>query len=153
MTKKIKLMAVASEGGHLIQLLRLETMFKQHQSILVSTNKEFKAPDCFEDHFITNDINQFSGLLAKISILFRTLYLIIKIKPDVIISTGALPGLVAIIIGKVIFRKKTIWLDSIANGHELSKSGRAAGRFCDIWLTQWSNLEEPTGPNFLGTVI
>jgi hypothetical protein len=48
---------------------------------------------------------------------------------------------------------KTIWVDSIANVDELSLSGQQAGRFADLWLTQWEHLERPEGPEYFGSVV
>jgi hypothetical protein len=53
---------------------------------------------------------------------------------------------------------RTIWLDSIANVDELSLSGQMAGRFADLWLTQWPHLTEADSlgqrrPAFAGTVL
>lgn len=77
---------------------------------------------------------------------------LIKSRPDVIISTGAAVGLAAILWGKVI-GAKTIWVDSIANAEELSGSGAKVGRFADVWLTQWEHLARPDGPQYWGSVL
>jgi hypothetical protein len=53
----------------------------------------------------------------------------------------------------VLFRKKTVWIDSIANAEEISKSGKLAKRFSDIWLTQWKHLTTEDGPEYLGSII
>jgi UDP-N-acetylglucosamine:LPS N-acetylglucosamine transferase len=73
-------------------------------------------------------------------------------RPDVVISTGALPGFFAIVLGKLLGRR-TIWVDSIANVAELSMSGSTVGPFADMWLTQWRELARPRGPRFEGAVL
>ncbi|MDO7086718.1 hypothetical protein WNY51_04620 [Pseudocolwellia sp. AS88] len=153
MIKKLKLLAIASEGGHLVQLNRLDDLFKLYDTSIISTNKDYIAPNHFISQYTTYDINQDSGVLAKLKNVIRTTYLLYKIKPDVVISTGALPGLVCIVIAKILFRKKTIWVDSIANADELSKSGKAAKKFTDIWLTQWPELSKKEGPEYIGSII
>ena len=153
MNKKVKLLAIASEGGHLVQLTRLEGLFKSHITSIVSTNPAYIAPDYFEAQYTTYDINQDSNFLDKLKNIFKTIYLLYIIKPDVVISTGALPGLVCIVLAKLFFRTKTIWVDSIANADELSKSGKAAKKFCDVWLTQWPELSQKEGPEFIGSII
>jgi hypothetical protein len=74
------------------------------------------------------------------------------VRPDVVISTGAAPGYFAILFGKKL-GAKTIWLDSIANVDELSMSGRAVGKYADLWLTQWEHLATEGGPDFIGAVL
>jgi hypothetical protein len=73
-------------------------------------------------------------------------------RPNVIVSTGALPGYLAIRIGKLI-RARSIWVDSIANADQLSMSGRKIGEYVDLWLTQWEHLAEPGGAQYTGSVF
>jgi hypothetical protein len=73
-------------------------------------------------------------------------------RPDVVVSTGAAPGYFAIRIGKWL-RRRTIWIDSIANVEQLSMTGQLVGRYADLWLTQWTHLAKPGGPHFMGAVL
>ena len=73
-------------------------------------------------------------------------------RPDVVISTGAAPGYFAIRMGKWL-GARTVWIDSIANVETLSMAGTLAGRYADLWLTQWQHLARPEGPHFLGGTI
>ena len=63
----------------------------------------------------------------------------IREKPDVVITTGAAPGGVLILVAALL-RKKTVWIDSIANVHRLSLSGRIASFFVSRTYTQWKEL-------------
>jgi hypothetical protein len=69
-----------------------------------------------------------------------------------VISTGAAPGLFGVAIGSLL-GARTIWVDSIANGEELSLSGHRARRFADLWLTQWPHLASKDGPFYRGSVL
>jgi UDP-N-acetylglucosamine:LPS N-acetylglucosamine transferase len=82
----------------------------------------------------------------------QILWLLHTLRPDVVITTGAAPGYFAIRFGKM-FGAKTIWVDSIANVEELSLSGKKAGRYADLWLTQWPHLARPGGPLYFGSVL
>ena len=79
-------------------------------------------------------------------------FLVLRVRPDIVISTGALPGYMAIRLGKL-FGARTIWVDSIANAHELSASGKHVGKFADLYLTQWEHLARDKGPLFKGAVL
>jgi hypothetical protein len=81
------------------------------------------------------------------------LYIILRERPDVIISTGAAPGYFALWIGRRLLGARTIWIDSIANVDRLSLAGAKAGRVADLWLTQWPHLAKPGGPAFAGAVL
>ncbi|MBN1256111.1 MAG: UDP-N-acetylglucosamine--LPS N-acetylglucosamine transferase, partial [Planctomycetes bacterium] len=54
---------------------------------------------------------------------------------------------------KKLIGAKTIWVDSIANGGELSLSGKLAEKYADLWLTQWEHLTTEKGPYCFGSVI
>ncbi len=73
-------------------------------------------------------------------------------RPDVVVSTGALPGFFGVVLGKRL-GAKTIWVDSLANVEELSLSGEKVGPHADLWLTQWEELAYPGGPRYAGTVL
>ena len=79
--------------------------------------------------------------------------IIVRERPQLVITTGALPGFVALALAKTLVGARTIWIDSIANCERLSSSGRQARRFADVWLTQWPELAETDGPLFWGRVL
>jgi hypothetical protein len=77
---------------------------------------------------------------------------LLKVRPDVIITTGASVGLFALFLGGKL-GAKTIWVDSIANCDTLSLSGIKAKKYADLYLTQWEHLADDDGPSFAGSVI
>lgn len=84
--------------------------------------------------------------------LFQIFFILLRYRPDVIITTGAAPGYFALRFGKLL-GARTIWIDSIANAEKLSKSGKEVGKYADLWLTQWEHLSRPDGPHFIGAVL
>ena len=84
------------------------------------------------------DVNR-KNIIGLIKSFFQIWKLISKIKPKLIISTGAAPGLMCIIVGRI-FRIKTVWIDSIANVDQLSMSGKIATKFASEVYTQWPDL-------------
>jgi UDP-N-acetylglucosamine:LPS N-acetylglucosamine transferase len=145
-----RILAVASGGGHFVQLLRLRPAFEGSAIHYVTTNSGYSKQ--FEgSFFIVKDANA-DQRLKLIWMLLQMGRIFLSVRPDVVISTGAAPGLAAMVLGKI-FRAKTLWLDSIANSEELSQSGRLARRFADVWLTQWEHLARDDGPHFWGGVL
>ena len=103
------------------------------------------------DIFVVTDANRDRPLkliLAAVEMLFRVL----RVRPDVVISTGAAPGLFGIIFGRLV-GARTIWVDSIANAEAISLSGRIASRFAHVILTQWPHLAQPGGPQYHGSIL
>jgi len=92
--------------------------------------------------------NRFGVLLLAL----RMFFLVLKIRPEIVISTGAAPGYFAVRFGHM-FGARTVWVDSLANVTELSRAGRMAGPYCDLWLTQWPDLASQGGPRYAGQVI
>ncbi|WP_198149650.1 hypothetical protein [Azoarcus sp. CIB] len=87
-----------------------------------------------------------------LKMVFQVCLIVVRERPDVVISTGAAPGVVALRIGKWL-GAKTVWLDSIANVEQVSLSGLRVRGFADLWLTQWEHLAKNEGPRYEGGVL
>lgn len=83
---------------------------------------------------------------------WEAFWLVRRIRPDVVVSTGAAPGLLCLFWGHVT-GARTIWIDSVANAECLSLSGRLASRFATVALTQWEALAAASGPEYAGSVL
>ena len=133
-----KILLIASAGGHWTQLNRILPAFKDQNLVFVSTKESFRR--LVHPHIFYSVPE--SSRWDKLG-LFKTFFTIFKIilleKPETIITTGAAPGLMAIIAGKILF-KKGIWIDSIANFEEVSMSGKIASKFTSHVYTQWEHL-------------
>jgi len=133
-----RLLLVASGGGHWVQLARMSPAFDGHKATYVTTLPGTQPPSPSAKVALICDASRSKPHLL-ILLFFQLLWIVIRVRPEVAVSTGAAPGLLAIQISKL-FGAKTIWIDSIANSEELSLSGRLAGRYADVWLTQWPHL-------------
>ena len=134
----MKVLAIASAGGHWIELLRLMPAFQGEAIVFVSTDKSFS--DSVPGHLFYNvpDANRWN----KFKLMYMALCvaaIIIRLRPKTIVSTGAAPGLIGIIAGRLL-GAKTIWIDSIANVEKISMSGRIALNFAHKFYTQWPHL-------------
>jgi UDP-N-acetylglucosamine:LPS N-acetylglucosamine transferase len=148
---KPKVLAIASGGGHWVQLLRLRPAF-EGCDVVFATAKEGYRSDVGEGEFrVILDANR-SDKIKLLKSLWSVFTLVRRERPDVIVSTGAAPGYFALKIGRLL-GARTIWVDSIANAEELSMSGAKAGDCADLWLTQWPHLAREGGPSYLGNVL
>ncbi len=153
-------LAVASAGGHWIQLSRLApawsgcrvTYLTTDPGLLGHAQEISQAVGANMVRFRTvtgaNRWQKFRLLWSLLQITFA----VIRDRPDVIITTGAAPGYFALRIARIL-GTRTVWVDSIANAEELSLSGRMAGSHADLWLTQWEHLARPAGPDYRGAVL
>jgi UDP-N-acetylglucosamine:LPS N-acetylglucosamine transferase len=149
--KQKKILAVASGGGHWIQLMRLRPAFEGCEVVYISTHAGYQKQVKESVFYTVTDANRWNKL-KLIKMAFEVMHIVRKEKPDLIVSTGAAPGLLAIFWGRLT-GSKTIWLDSIANVERISMSGRIARPICSLHLTQWENLADGTATLFKGNVI
>lgn len=145
-----KLLAVASGGGHWIQLRRLVPAFSQTEVTWISTQPDY-GRDISEPFYSVKDANLWNKP-ALLMMFMQVGWLMLKIRPNIVVTTGAAPGFAAIFFGRLL-GAKTVWIDSIANSETLSTSGAKAGRWAHVWLTQWEHLAMPEGPQFWGAVL
>lgn len=139
MMRKKKVMAVASIGGHWVQLLRIARPMEEfYDMVYVSTHPKCATMVEGRKFHRTDDFSR-SDAWKLIPSFFKALKTILQENPDAIITTGAAPGLVYMIAGKLLGRK-TIWIDSIANAEHMSASGRVASKFVSRSYTQWKDL-------------
>lgn len=146
-----KVLAVSSGGGHWVQMMRIKHAFENCDVTFVTVHESYRAQVPDRKFYLVNDANRWTklGLLKAAS---RLAWIVWKERPDVVISTGAAPGYLALRLGRLM-SARTIWLDSIANAEKLSMSGDRIGRYADLWLTQWPHLARPDGPHYTGSVI
>jgi UDP-N-acetylglucosamine:LPS N-acetylglucosamine transferase len=142
---------VASGGGHWVQLLRVREAFETCDIAFVSINETYRSQVSNNRFYLVNDATRWNKV-GLIRMALKLAWIIRREKPDVVISTGAAPGYVALRLGRLA-GARTIWLDSIANVEQLSMSGTRIGRYADLWLTQWPHLAKPQGPHYAGTVL
>ncbi|UFS68821.1 hypothetical protein LPW11_13025 [Geomonas sp. RF6] len=147
---KRKVLAVASGGGHWVQLMRLRPAFEGMSLEFIGTNAAY-AKEVGKPIHTVRDANMWDKI--SLAIMFLQVALkVLRVRPDVIVTTGAAPGFAALLFGKLI-GARTIWIDSIANSETMSSSGKHARRVADLWLTQWEHLATPQGPHYIGSVL
>lgn len=149
--KKKKIFAAASNGGHWVQLLRLSRPLEERYEVMyASTHPKCASMIGGRQFFLMSDFNR-NDAWRMVPSFFRLLRVLWSEHPDAVITTGAAPGLACVLAGWML-RRKTIWIDSIANVEHLSASGRIARRFASRTYTQWPEAVLP-GVVFAGTVL
>jgi UDP-N-acetylglucosamine:LPS N-acetylglucosamine transferase len=145
--KDIKLCVGASSGGHmteLIGLLQTQRTWPVQPSVYVTT-REIWAKELRRrgKTYVVGECDR-GKPLKIINTLIRSLWLVLRERPDVIITTGSLPIAIVCVVSKC-FGAKVLWVDSIAQMDELSLSGNLMLRFADVLLVQWPEVAEKYG--------
>ncbi|AGA91747.1 UDP-N-acetylglucosamine:LPS N-acetylglucosamine transferase [Thioflavicoccus mobilis 8321] len=141
----------SSSGGHWKQLMLVSAAFEGCVRHYATTEGGYRAGVEVERFTCLPEGSRWDkfGLVKMAWAAFR---LVQRVKPDVVVSTGAAPGLAVVFFGKLL-GARTIWIDSIANVERVSMSGRLCRPFADVWLTQWPHLAEQGGLDYQGSVL
>jgi len=153
MTKQLKICLAASAGGHTSQLLKLSRSWDGHKSFCVTTT-QLVAEQLrkFGSVYVVGESNHQHPLKVLI-VLIRCIKIILREKPDVVISTGASAGCLMCFLGKLL-GARVIWIDSITNVDRISLSGRMVRHIADLFLVQWPELTRLyKGVIYAGAVI
>ncbi len=149
MTKRV--LAIASAGGHWQQLMLMRPAYAHHDVHYI--NKLDGLAGQFDAAPVTviPDCNRNTPFRA-LATLAALVALMIRVRPHVVISTGALPGVMALALGRMI-GARTIWVDSIANAEAMSASGKLAARVATHRLSQWEDVAARDGAVYAGSIL
>lgn len=146
-----KLLAVSSGGGHWIQLRRVAPAFEGFEVVYATVVESYRTQVPGSRFYCVNDATRWNKV-ALVMLAMRMAWIVLRERPSAVISTGALPGYFAVLFGRWA-GARTVWLDSMANIDDMSMSGAQAGRYADLWLTQWPHLAKNVGPHYGGSVL
>lgn len=144
------ILAVASAGGHWVQLQRLSPAWEGHRLVYATTAQGVTSSEGHPVHQVT-DANRWERL-KMMRMAFEVFWLVLRLRPDAVVTTGAAPGLAAVAFGRLV-GARTLWIDSMANSEELSGSGRLARRIAHRCITQWPHLASANGVEHWGAVL
>ncbi|MGI9102747.1 MAG: hypothetical protein ACR2IF_09935 [Terriglobales bacterium] len=150
-TAPVRVLAISSGGGHWVQLLRLAPALEGCAVTYATVSEQYREQVPGQRFATFRDATRWNKF-GLVIMACQIAVLLLREKPDVVISTGAAPGYVAIRLGRLL-GCRTVWIDSMANVETLSLSGERIGKYADLWLTQWAHLARPEGPKFVGSVL
>lgn len=150
MTRR-RVLAVASGGGHWVQLMRIRPAFADADVTYVTVRPTYATDVPGGDLRVVPDATRWNKFKLLI-MATKLLWIVATVRPHAVISTGAAPGYFAIRFGRW-FGARTCWIDSIANAEELSLSGRKAIPHATEVLSQWPDVAEAAGVSHAGSVL
>jgi len=141
MAKKMKLCLVASSGGHLLQLHALKQWWKKHDNFWVTFKKEdaislLAKERIYWAYFPTNRniINLIWNTLLALKIL-------IKERPEIIVSTGAGVTVPFFYVGKLL-GAKLIFIEVYDRIDLPTLTGKLVYPITDAFLLQWEEQKK-----------
>ena len=139
--KKLKIVFAASSGGHLEQLLMLKPLMEKYDSVFVTEKTEYNTGKADVKTYYLSQINRKEILFIPklIGNTFRSLRIMIKERPKVMITTGVL-AIVPLALLMKLFGGKLIYLESFAKVTSKTLSGKLLYRFADRFYVQWEEM-------------
>ncbi|MBE6367378.1 MAG: hypothetical protein E7052_05645 [Lentisphaerae bacterium] len=127
-----KILLAGTSGGHLTQAI---TLFKDIEGMEKIFFTEF-SPRLSSMPYRTYSYNRpKSQILTMILATLKSLYIILKERPDWIITTGAECGTAMIIAGKILFRK-TIFIETASRYRTKTMSAKICYHLVDKFYVQ-----------------
>ena len=128
---------VSSCGGHLTEVRCLMPAYQQYPHFYVLNDKALLPPDmqgC--THYITHSERDWRFLLN----LWEAFALLRKLRPTLILSTGAGPVVPFALVGRVCFGTRVVFIETITRIDEPSMTGRLMYWLAHDFYYQWQAL-------------
>jgi len=148
-----KIGIVTGSGGHLTQALSVIEAFKGHHVFLVvhqfPSLREVQLEEVqriYRLRILLGYSSLFAVFLTALVNFFQFFWIFWKEKPSILFSTGAEIAVPAFYVGKIFFRARLIFLETLTRVKNLSYAGKVLYPIVDLFLVQWPELLEKAGP-------
>ena len=147
MVKDTKILFISSTGGHFSELMQLKPIMDKCNYHIVTekteTNKNLKEKYGKRFSFLVYGTKK--KLLKYMFVLFincfKSLYIFLKFRPKVIITTGTHTAGPMCCIGKI-FGSKVIYIETFANRKTKTATGKLLYSIADSFIVQWEEMLE-----------
>lgn len=140
-----KVLFISSTGGHLSELLQLKEMFKKYDYHIITERTKSnlsllnKYPNKVNFLIYGSKSHPLIYPFKLLANCFISLFLYLKIRPKVIVTTGAHTAGPMCCIGKI-FGSKIVYIESFANINTKSVTGKFIYLFADLFIVQWESM-------------
>lgn len=141
--KKKKICFAASSGGHFEQILMLKPLMEKYESFLITEKTKYMVEVKGKRMYYLHQVNRKEWLFPfeMINNSFKSLYIFVKERPDVVITTGVLAMIPMCLLAKV-FGKKLIYIESFAKVTSPTETGKLMYKYADQFYIQWPQMKE-----------
>jgi beta-1,4-N-acetylglucosaminyltransferase len=136
-----KICFAASSGGHLEEISRLKEIEDVYDSFLLTEKNGFSELSFCKKVVYVSQINrrEITFIPKLVLLFFKSFYILLKEKPDCIISVGALATYPICLLGKLM-GKRIIYIESFARVDSPSLTGKLMYKLADLFIVQWDEL-------------
>lgn len=141
MKKDLKICFASSSGGHFKQLMSLSDKMTSYDSFIVTEKKGYDVGSHDRKTYYLMQVNrqEWNMILKMLVNSLRSLRILSKEKPDVLITTGALAVIPLCILAKK-RGVKLIYIESFARVRTESRTGKLLYKYADRFYVQWKYL-------------
>lgn len=137
----MKVCFITSSGGHLTHLIQLKEWWKDKERFWVTFEKEdsksiLKDEKKYWCYFPTN-----RNIKNLIKNTFLSIKILLKEKPDLIVSTGAAPAIPFFYIGKL-FGAKVVYIEVYDRIEKPTITGKVVYPISDLFILQWEEQKK-----------
>ncbi|MDP6671172.1 MAG: PssD/Cps14F family polysaccharide biosynthesis glycosyltransferase [archaeon] len=131
----MKVCLACSAGGHLTELIQLENAWKEKTYYFVS-DRRGNAIELAKREKVEFVYCPRRNPIKLVANFFQSLWIFLKERPNVVVSTGADTAIATCLIAKL-FGKRVIFIESFCRIKSASLSGKIMYRLADLFLVQW----------------
>lgn len=132
---------VASSGGHLEEIIHLNKIANNHDSVIITEKGNYNLSKFCDKQYSVGQINR-----RELTFIFKFLFLFIqahrilsKERPDFVITTGALMAFPFCVVAKFM-GIKVIYIESFARVYDMSLTGKLVYHMADLFIVQWKEM-------------
>lgn len=139
-----KVLFISSTGGHLRELMKLEPLFKDYDYSII-TEKDSTTIDLqkkYKIYYVPYSTRSkiISYFFKYTFVILKSIILFIRIKPDVIVTTGTHTVVPICFLGKL-FKRKIIYIETYANITKKTLTGIILYPISDLFIVQWRQMK------------
>lgn len=140
-----KVIFISSTGGHLSELMQLQSIFNKYDYHIITEKNDtnLKLKDKYGDrisYLVYGARNYMLSYMFKFPYnIIKSFFLYLKIRPDVVVTTGAHTAVPMCYIAKL-FKKKVIFIETFARVESKSMSGKMINKIADVFLVQHEEM-------------
>ena len=134
----MKICLTASSGGHFNQIIKLLPILNKHEIFFITPATHMKRLlKKYKTYFVSNPVrNPFKFVIHS----FVSLSILLKERPNVVISTGAGLTVPVCFLAKFLLRSKIIFIESFSRIDSPSLTGKMVFPISDVFIVQWKRL-------------
>lgn len=140
---KKKICFTASSGGHYEQLLMLRPLMEKYDSFVVTEKTFYETTIPDEKMYYIHQVNRKERFFIFWMLVnaFKSLWIVIKERPDIVISTGVLATIPLCLLVKIT-GGKLVYIESFAKVTSATETGKLMYKFADRFYVQWEQMKE-----------